>query len=219
MREDGNEDDVFALIDPMRYDVPWKTLEARGFIAEALCTEYRIGLPPEEELAYAHAEKRNRFRIASENSKKVPLAEELIANHPDDHILVIGQYLAQLELLAEHLGLPLITGKTRHEERERLYHEFRAGRLRALVVSKLANFAVDLPDANVRIEVSGMFGSRQEEAQRLGRILRRKHRPSHSYALVSRGTDERRFAVTRQLLLVEQRCRCPPPPPPTKPKA
>ena len=204
VREDGNEDDVFALIGPKRYDVPWKTLETRGFIAEALCTEYRIPLPPDEERAYAHAEKRNRFRIASENSKKVALAEELVANHADDHVLVIGQYISQLETISEHLKLPLITGKTQHEERVRLYSDFKAGRLRALVVSKVANFAVDLPDANVMIEVSGMFGSRQEEAQRLGRILRPKHRPSRFYALVSRGTDEQRFAVNRQIFLVEQ---------------
>jgi len=204
VREDGNEDDVFALIGPKRYDVPWKTLENRGYIAEAYCTEYRLPLPPGEERAYAYADKRNRFRLASENSRKVPLAEELMANHADDHILIIGQYLSQLEKISAHLKLPLITGKTRHEEREKLYGDFKAGRLRALVVSKVANFAVDLPDANVMIEISGMFGSRQEEAQRLGRILRPKHRPSHFYTLVSRGTDEQRFAVNRQIFLVEQ---------------
>ena len=204
VREDGLEEDVFALIGPKRYDVPWKTLEGRGFIAEAICTEYRIPLSPGEERAYAHAEKRHRFRVAAENSRKVALAEELIANHAADHVLIIGQFIAQVKQIARHLKLPLITGQTSHAERERLYADFKAGRIRALVVSKVANFAVDLPDANVMIEVSGMFGSRQEEAQRLGRILRPKRGPAHFYTLVSRGTDEQRFAVNRQLFLVEQ---------------
>jgi DNA excision repair protein ERCC-3 len=204
VREDGREEDVFALIGPKRYDVPWKVLENRGYIAEALCTEYRIPLPREEELDYAHADKRQKFRIASENSRKIALAEELIFNHPDDSILVIGQYISQLEKLAKELNLPLITGKTKHMEREALYNDFRAGRLKALIVSKVANFAVDLPDASVMIEVSGTFGSRQEEAQRLGRILRPKERSSHFYTLVSKGTTEQSFAVNRQLFLVEQ---------------
>jgi DNA excision repair protein ERCC-3 len=204
VREDGKEDDVFALIGPKRCDMPWKTLENRGFIAEAICTEYRVSLPPEEENQYAHAEKKNRFRIASENSRKVTLAEELIGNHAGDHVLIIGQYITQLEAIASYLSLPLITGKTKHVERERLYSEFKAGRIQALVVSKVANFAVNLPEANVMIQVSGTFGSRQEEAQRLGRILRPKHGPSSFYTLVSRGTDEQRFALNRQIFLVEQ---------------
>jgi DNA excision repair protein ERCC-3 len=204
VREDGKEDDVFALIGPKRYDVPWKTLEGRGYIAEAYCTEYRLSLPPEEELKYAHADKRRRFRIAAENSAKMALVEELLADHDQDHVLVIGQYISQLERLAEHLGCPLIAGKTRQEERERLYARFRKGELRVLLVSKVANFAVDLPDANVLIQISGTFGSRQEEAQRLGRILRPKSHSVFFYTLVSGGTDEQRFAVNRQLFLVEQ---------------
>ena len=204
VREDGRQDDVFALIGPKRYDVPWKTLENRGYIAEAICTEYRLKLPPEEELLYAHAEKKDRFRIAADNSQKLALAQELISNHADDHILVIGLFLSQVEHLAEGLGAPLITGKTRQAEREKLYDEFRKGQHPVLVVSKVANFAVDLPDANVLIQVSGTFGSRQEEAQRLGRILRPKRRPSFFYTLVSKGTDEQVFSTKRQLFLVEQ---------------
>lgn len=204
VREDGREEDVFALIGPKRYDVPWKVLENRGYIAEALCTEYRLPLPYEEELAYAHADQRQKFRVASENSRKIALAEELIINHSDDNILVIGQYISQLEKVAAELNLPLITGKTRHLEREALYADFKAGRIRTLIVSKVANFAVDLPDASVLIQISGTFGSRQEEAQRLGRILRPKQRSSHFYTLVSKGTTEQSFAVNRQLFLVEQ---------------
>jgi len=204
VREDGKEDDVFALIGPKRYDVPWKTLESRGYIAAAYCTEYRLALPPAEEMRYAHAEKRNRFRIAAENPRKIDLVEDLLADHADDHVLVIGQYLSQLEQFTKHFGYPLITGKTKHEERERLYAEFKKGHIRVLLVSKVANFAVDLPDANVLVQVSGTFGSRQEEAQRLGRILRPKQRSSFFYTLVSRGTDEQRFGVNRQLFLVEQ---------------
>jgi len=204
VREDGRQDDVFALIGPKRYDVPWKTLESRGYIAEAYCTEYRLDLPPDEELEYAHAETRERFRIAAENSRKLELARELIGNHTGEHILVIGQYITQVERLAKELDVPLITGKTPNAERERLYAEFRQGLIPVLVVSKVANFAVDLPDANVLIQVSGTFGSRQEEAQRLGRILRPKHTASHFYTLVSRNTDEQVFSTKRQLFLVEQ---------------
>jgi len=203
VREDGRQDDVFALIGPKRYDVPWKTLD-RGYIAEASCTEYRLTLPPEEELLYAHVEKKDRFRIAAENSDKIELVRELICNHEGDQILVIGQFIAQLERLAAELGAPLITGKMRHAERERLYGQFKAGELPVLIVSKVANFAVDLPDANVVIQVSGTFGSRQEEALRLGRILRPKAAPSSFYTLVSKGTDEQEFGAKRQLFLVEQ---------------
>jgi len=204
VREDGKEDDVFALIGPKRYDVPWKTLESRGFIAAAFCTEYRLPLPPEEELDYAHATKRDRFRIAAENSNKIELTKKLLQHHAGDSVLVIGQYLSQLQTLANHLRCPLITGKTKHSEREHLYTNFKKGAIDVLLVSKVANFAVDLPDANVLIQVSGTFGSRQEEAQRLGRILRPKKRNSFFYTLVSRGTDEQRFSVNRQLFLVEQ---------------
>lgn len=204
VREDGKEDDVFALIGPKRYDVPWKTLESRGYIAEAICTEYRVPLSPEEELTYAHADKRAKFRIAAENQRKKELVCELLENHAGESILIIGQYISQLERLAKSLGLPIITGKTRHDERERLYDEFRRGRITILVVSKVANFAVDLPDASVMIQVSGTFGSRQEEAQRLGRILRPKEHTSHFYTLVSKGTVEQTFGTNRQLFLVEQ---------------
>jgi len=204
VREDGKEDEVFALIGPKRYDVPWKVLEGRGYIAEAYCTEYRLPLSYEEEVRYAHADKRQAFRIAAENPRKTELVSQLIDNHADDNILVIGMYLAQLKELADQLQLPLITGKTKQEERERLYQDFRAGRIRVLAVSKVANFAVDLPDANVMIQVSGTFGSRQEEAQRLGRILRPKKQPSHFYTLISQGTREQTFGLNRQLFLVEQ---------------
>ncbi len=204
VREDGKEDDVFALIGPKRYDVPWKTLENRGFIAQAICTEYRVSLPRDEEIQYAVAPKRQRFRIASENSLKLDIAKELIANHPDDSIMVIGQYIDQLEIMASALAAPLITGKTRHPDREKIYEDFKKRIVRVLVVSKVANFAVDLPDANVMIQISGTFGSRQEEAQRLGRILRPKEKLSRFYTLVSKGTDEQAFALNRQLFLVEQ---------------
>jgi DNA excision repair protein ERCC-3 len=204
VREDGKEDDVFALIGPKRYDVPWKTLESRGYIAEAFCTEYRLPLPADEELTYAHAQQRQRFRIAAENSKKIDLVKQLLADHAQDRVLVIGQYISQLNALAKQLKYPLITGKTKHAEREKLYSDFKTGKIDVLLVSKVANFAVDLPDANVLIQVSGTFGSRQEEAQRLGRILRPKQHSSFFYTLVSKGTDEQRFSVNRQLFLVEQ---------------
>ena len=155
-------------------------------------------------MEYANAGKRARFRIAAENPRKLELVKELIANHAQDSILVIGQYISQLEEIARSLGLTLITGKTAHADRRRLYDDFKAGRIKRLVVSKVANFAVDLPDANVMIQVSGAFGSRQEEAQRLGRILRPKKRRSLFYTLVSKGTDEQVFGTKRQLFLVEQ---------------
>ncbi len=204
IREDGREDDVFALIGPKRYDIPWKVLENQGYIAEAYCTEYRVPMPAVVEMEYANAGKRARFRIAAENPRKLELVKELIANHAQDSILVIGQYISQLEEIARSLGLTLITGKTAHADRRRLYDDFKAGRIKRLVVSKVANFAVDLPDANVMIQVSGAFGSRQEEAQRLGRILRPKKRRSLFYTLVSKGTDEQVFGTKRQLFLVEQ---------------
>ncbi|MCG7847833.1 MAG: hypothetical protein MIO93_01450, partial [ANME-2 cluster archaeon] len=196
--------DVFALIGPKRYDVPWKTLESRGYIAEAICTEYRIPLSADEELTYAHADKRAKFRIAAENQRKKELVCELLDNHAGESILIIGQFISQVEKLAKELELPIITGKTKHDEREKLYDEFRRGHIKILVVSKVANFAVDLPDASVMIQISGTFGSRQEEAQRLGRILRPKEKTSHFYTLVSKGTVEQTFGTNRQLFLVEQ---------------
>jgi DNA excision repair protein ERCC-3 len=204
VREDGRENDVFALIGPKRYDVPWRVLEHEGFIAQASCTEIRVELPHEERISYALADRRAKFRIAAENPVKVRLVEELLLSHPDEPTLVIGQYLDQLATIARDLGLPLMTGQTPQAERERLYQAFRRGEARVLVVSKVANFAVDLPDASLAIQVSGTFGSRQEEAQRLGRILRPKARPSRFFTLVSRDTCEAEFARKRQLFLVEQ---------------
>jgi len=206
VREDGKEGDVFALIGPKRYDVPWKTLESQGWIATATCTEIRLPQPLARYVEYAQATDREKVRIASENPGKRAVVEELIEAHPGEPILVIGQYLAQLEQLAAELDLPLITGKTPQREREILYGNFREGRLRCLIVSKVGNFAIDLPEASVMVQVSGTFGSRQEEAQRLGRILRPKEdgRQAHFYTLVTRDTREQEFAMHRQLFLVEQ---------------
>jgi len=206
VREDGKEGDVFALIGPKRYDVPWKTLEAQGWIATATCTEIRLPQPLARYVEYAQASDREKVRIASENPSKKAVVEELIEAHTGEPILVIGQYLAQLEQLAADLDLPLITGKTPQREREVLYGDFREGRLRCLIVSKVGNFAIDLPEASVMVQVSGTFGSRQEEAQRLGRILRPKEdgRQAHFYTLVTRDTREQEFAMHRQLFLVEQ---------------
>jgi DNA excision repair protein ERCC-3 len=195
---------VFALIGPKRYDVSWKILEAEGYIAEAICCEIRLELPDSLRVQYALAPKREKFRLAAENPSKIAVVEELIAANRDDQILVIGQYLDQLHTIARHLGVPLITGKTPNAERERLYAAFRRREQRVLVVSKVANFAVDLPDASMAIQVSGTYGSRQEEAQRLGRILRPKTRSSYFYTLVSNDTREQHFASRRQLFLVEQ---------------
>ncbi|HMA84013.1 MAG TPA: DNA repair helicase XPB [Candidatus Thermoplasmatota archaeon] len=204
IREDGKEDDVFALIGPKRYDVPWKDLENKGFIAEALCTEFRVDLINDEMLAYAHATKRKKFRIAAENSRKIALVAQLVDNYKHEHILIIGQFISQLKKIADTLGYPLITGKTKNDIREQRYSQFRTGEIKVLVVSKIANFAVDLPDANIMIQVSGTFGSRQEEAQRMGRILRPKKGTSHFFTLVSKGTVEQEFGIKRQLYLVEQ---------------
>lgn len=204
VREDGREEDVFSLIGPKRYDVPWKELEAKGWIAQAYCHEIRVPLPDELKIAYAVADKRRKYRIASENPTKIEISRQIIDNHPEDPILVIGQYLDQLHELAAELKAPLITGKTPNPERERIYADFKRGAVRVIVVSKVANFAIDLPDASVAIQVSGTFGSRQEEAQRLGRILRPKQRNSYFFSLVSRFTTEEEFAANRQKFLAEQ---------------
>ncbi len=204
VREDGAEDAVFSLVGPKRYDVPWKDLEAKGWIAEALCTEIRLDLPETLKIPYAVANQRSKYRIASENPLKIPVVQQLIENHSEDQILVIGQYLSQLAELARVLKAPLITGQTPHAERETIYRQFKQGELRLIVVSKVANFAIDLPDASMAIQVSGSFGSRQEEAQRLGRILRPKNRNSYFYTLVSRFTVEEEFAANRQKFLAEQ---------------
>ena len=206
VREDGREGDVFALIGPKRYDVPWRDLEQRAWIATAVCTEVRVPMSEERRMEYALAERRAQFRVAAENPEKTEHVRSILARCPQGRVLIIGEYLAQLEQLARDLSAPLLTGKTRQVERERLYERFRQGELRHLVLSKVGNFAVDLPDADVLIQVSGMFGSRQEEAQRLGRILRPKAdgRTAHFFSLVSRDTREEEFAHHRQLFLTEQ---------------
>jgi DNA excision repair protein ERCC-3 len=206
VREDGRADEVFSLIGPKRYEVPWKLLERQGFLAVARCFEVRVPLPPAQAEAYAASGARTQIRIAADNSGKLDLVGALLRRHAGDRVLVIGQYLEQLQQLAQRHGLPLMTGQTPQAERDRLYAAFRAGEVPRLVVSKIGNFAVDLPDANVAIEVSGTFGSRQEEAQRLGRILRPKAdgRAASFYSLVSADTREQEFARKRQLFLTEQ---------------
>jgi len=204
VREDGREGDVFSLIGPKRYDVPWRELERKGFVAEAHCTEVRLPLPYEQQMQYEMAEARGKIRIAAENPLKMGVIEELLARHADDKVLVIGMYLDQLHTAAKLFGAPLITGKTKNEERDRLYDQFRRGEIRVLTVSKVANFSIDLPDANVAIQISGTFGSRQEEAQRLGRILRPSGGKASFYSLVTRNSREQEFAHNRQLFLTEQ---------------
>jgi len=206
IREDGEEDAVFSLVGPKRYDVPWKDLENQGWIAEALCTEIRLDLPQNLKIPYATAAKREKYRIAAENPLKENVVLQLIENHPEDQIMVIGQYLTQLDSLAKLLNAPLITGKTPNAERERIYTNFKKREVRVIVVSKVANFAIDLPDASMAIQVSGSFGSRQEEAQRLGRILRPKDhvRNAWFFSLVSGYTVEEEFAANRQKFLTEQ---------------
>jgi DNA excision repair protein ERCC-3 len=206
VREDGREGDVFSLIGPKRFDVPWKQLEAEGYIAPATCIEIRLDLPPMERLEYASSTDKERFRLASTTTAKSALVTELLALHPDDPTLIIGTYVEQIEKLSEHLGVAIITGETPVDERERLYAQFRSGEITRLVVSKVANFSLDLPEASVAIQVSGSFGSRQEEAQRLGRILRPKAdgRPATFYTLVARDTVDQDFALNRQRFLAEQ---------------
>ena len=204
VREDGREADVFSLIGPKRYDVPWRELERKGFVAEAHCTEVRIPLPGELQVQYELAEKRQQGRIAAENPFKMGVVGELLERHADDKILIIGMYLDQLETAARLFEAPLITGKTRNEERDVLYEKFRSGEIRVLTVSKVANFSINLPDANVAIQISGTFGSRQEEAQRLGRILRPSGGEAHFYSLVTHNSREQEFAHNRQLFLTEQ---------------
>ena len=204
IREDGEEDAVFSLVGPKRYDVPWKDLEGKGWIAEAICTEIRLELPQELKIPYAVAAPKEKYRIAAENPLKESVVLQLIENHNEDQILVIGQYLTQLNSLAKLLNAPLITGKTPNAERDRIYSSFKKGEVRVIVVSKVANFAIDLPDASMAIQVSGSFGSRQEEAQRLGRILRPKRHNALFYSLVSGYTAEEEFAANRQKFLTEQ---------------
>ncbi|MGK0715043.1 DNA repair helicase XPB [Leucobacter sp. W1153] len=206
VREDGREGDVFSLIGPKRYDAAWKDIEAQGFIAPAECFEVRVELPESERFDYSVAEDQDRYRIASSASVKETIARRIVERHAGESVLVIGQYIDQLESMAESLGCPLITGQTPVDERERLFNEFREGHERLLVVSKVANFSVDLPDASVAIQISGSFGSRQEEAQRLGRLLRPKPNGASAsfYTLVTRDTVDQDFAQNRQRFLAEQ---------------
>ena len=206
IREDGREGDVFSLIGPKRYDAPWKDIEAQGWIAPAECIEVRVTLPEGERLAYATAEPDERYRLAACTRGKTRLVERLVAQHPDEPTLVIGQYLDQLDEIGEALDAPVIKGDTPVKERERLFAAFRAGEERLLVVSKVANFSVDLPSAALAVQVSGSFGSRQEEAQRLGRLLRPKTGggTARFYTLVTRDTVDADFAQHRQRFLAEQ---------------
>ena len=204
VREDGCEGYVFSLVGPKRYDVPWKELEHSGWIASAQCIEIRLDLDETKEIEYAVSDARKKHRIASENPKKVEIVRQIIERFPKDKILVIGQYIEQLAELSKILKAPIITGKTPNEERDKLYAAFRSGEISVLVVSKVANFAIDLPDASLAIQVSGTFGSRQEEAQRLGRILRPKERTARFFTLITRNTVEEDFGSNRQKCLAEQ---------------
>ncbi|MDJ0338300.1 DNA repair helicase XPB [Cryobacterium sp. PH31-O1] len=206
VREDGREGDVFSLIGPKRFDAPWKEIEAQGFISPANCYEVRIDLPQSERLSYAAAADDERYRLAATAPAKLGVVQALIKKHEGERILVIGQYLDQIDELAEVLNAPQLTGATPIDERERLYQAFRVGEVKVLVVSKVANFSVDLPEATVAIQVSGSFGSRQEEAQRLGRLLRPKESglSANFYTLVARDTVDQDFAQNRQRFLAEQ---------------
>jgi len=206
VREDGRESDVFSLIGPKRYDAPWKDIEAQGWIAPADCVEVRVTMPDADRMAYAVAEPDERYRLSSCADAKDTVVERLVARHEGEPTLVIGQYLDQLETLAARLDAPIITGSTTVKERQRLFQAFRTGEISLLVVSKVANFSIDLPEASVAIQVSGTFGSRQEEAQRLGRLLRPKGdgRTAHFYTVVTRDTVDADFAAHRQRFLAEQ---------------
>jgi len=206
IREDGREGDVFSLIGPKRYDAPWRDIESQGWIAPADCVEVRVTLTEAERLAYAVAEPEERYRLASTARTKLPVVRAVLDRHPDEPALVIGAYLDQLETLGAELDAPIVQGSTRTAEREALFDAFRRGELRRLVVSKVANFSIDLPEASVAVQVSGTFGSRQEEAQRLGRLLRPKGdgRQAHFYSVVARDTLDTEYAAHRQRFLAEQ---------------
>jgi DNA excision repair protein ERCC-3 len=206
VREDGREGDVFSLIGPKRYDAPWKDIEAQGYIAPADCVEVRVTLPERERLLYATAEPDERYRLCSTSESKTRVVESLVARHAGSPTLVIGQYIDQLDDLGERLDAPVIKGETTVNQRQKLYEAFRQGEITVLVVSKVANFSIDLPEASVAIQVSGAFGSRQEEAQRLGRVLRPKAdgHAARFYAVVSRDTLDQDFAAHRQRFLAEQ---------------
>ncbi len=206
VREDGREEDVFSLIGPKKYDVPWHDLERQGWIAPAQCSEIRVEMPKAQRLDYIMAERRQKYHVAADNPVKLEILDRLLRHHQDDRILIIGMYLDQLESIAERYDFPLITGKTKQSEREMLYEQFRQGEFSTLVVSKVANFSIDLPDANVAIQISGTFGSRQEEAQRLGRILRPKKdgTQAYFYSIVSKETIDQQYSANRQRFLTEQ---------------
>ncbi len=204
VREDGFEKHVFSLVGPKRYDVPWKELERSGWIAQSECIEMRLDMAEEKQIEYATASLRKKHRIACENPSKIPVVVSLIERFQDDKILVIGQYLDQLNELAELVKAPIITGKTPNAQRDAIYESFRKNEIRVLFVSKVANFAIDLPDASMAIQISGTFGSRQEEAQRLGRILRPKKKIARFITLITRNTEEDIFGANRQKFLAEQ---------------
>ena len=206
VREDGKEGDVFSLIGPKRYDAPWRDIESQGWIAPADCTEVRVTLSDDERMAYAISEPEERYRVAASAASKLPVVESIVTKHQGDQVLVIGAYLDQLHELEAHLGVPMIHGGTTTKERERLFDAFRAGEISTLILSKVGNFSIDLPEATVAIQVSGTFGSRQEEAQRLGRVLRPKRdgRQAHFYTVVSRDTVDTEYAAHRQRFLAEQ---------------
>jgi DNA excision repair protein ERCC-3 len=206
VREDGREGDVFSLIGPKRYDAPWKDIEAQGWIAPAECIEVRVTLTDAERMAYATADADVRYRVCSTARTKLPAVEALVKRHEGDQVLVIGAYLDQLHELSEHLDAPVVEGSTTTRQRERLFDAFRTGEVKTLVVSRVGNFSIDLPEAAVAIQVSGTFGSRQEEAQRLGRVLRPKAdgRQAHFYTVVARDTVDTEYAGHRQRFLAEQ---------------
>ncbi|AKE88873.1 MULTISPECIES: DNA repair helicase XPB [Rhodococcus] len=206
VREDGREGDVFSLIGPKRYDAPWKDIEAQGWIAPAECVEVRVTLTDAERMTYAVAEPEERYKLCSTAHTKIAVVKSILDRHRDSPTLIIGAYLDQLDELGEALDAPVIKGSTRNKEREELFDRFRAGELKVLVVSKVANFSIDLPEASVAVQVSGTFGSRQEEAQRLGRLLRPKHDggQAHFYSVVARDTLDAEYAAHRQRFLAEQ---------------
>ncbi len=207
VREDGREEDVFSLIGPKKYDVPWKDLERQGWIATADVIEIRVPLPNDYRLTYAMAEPRQKYRVAAGSPAKYEVLDELLEKHPDDQVLIIGMYLEQLEQVQKRYKYPVITGKTPVKKRREIYQQFKEGQITRLIISKVGNFAVDLPNANVMIQISGTFGSRQEEAQRLGRILRPKEdgkQLAHFYTIISKDTQDQDFGANRQLFLTEQ---------------
>ena len=206
VREDQREEDVFSLIGPKKYDVPWHDLERQGWIAPAVCYEIRVAMAESERMDYIMAETRQKYRVAADNSAKLEILDRILTYHQGDRVLIIGMYLEQLEHISEHYGYPIITGKTKVAEREELYSKFRTGEISTLVVSKVANFSIDLPDANVAVQISGTFGSRQEEAQRLGRILRPKSDggQAYFYSIVSKETVDQDYSANRQRFLTEQ---------------